>query len=82
MIAAEAATYAVSGLVVGCTAGLLLSRMLYVRLITRYFGMVWHLPISVLVILTLFVFASAGVAVYSPAKRISNMAITATINEL
>ena len=82
MIAAEAATYAVSGVVVGCTAGLLLSRMLYVRLITRYFGMVWHLPISVLVILTLFVFASAGVAVYSPAKRISNMAITATINEL
>lgn len=36
MVAAEAFTYAVSGLIVGCIAGLLLSRMLYARLITRY----------------------------------------------
>ena len=82
MVAAEAFTYAVSGLIVGCIAGLLLSRMLYARLITRYFGMTWHLPGMTLCLIILFVFAAAALAVHAPAKRIRNMAITETINEL
>lgn len=82
MIAAEAATYAASGVVVGCAVGLLLSRMLYIRLITRYFGVAWHWPILMLVMLALFVFSTAVAAVYSPAKRINGMAITETISEL
>ena len=63
-------------------AGLLLSRMLYARLITRYFGMTWHLPGMTLCLIILFVFAAAALAVHAPAKRIRNMAITETINEL
>ena len=82
MVAAEAFTYAASGLIVGCIAGLLLSRMLYARLITRYFGMTWHLPGMTLCLIILFVFAAAALAVHAPAKRIRNMAITETINEL
>ncbi len=82
MIATEAFTYAVSGLTVGCLVGIPLSRFLYLRLITRYFGAAWSMPIVLLGIIVLFVFAAAFVAIYAPAKRIQNMAITDTINEL
>lgn len=82
MISAEALTYAVSGLLVGCGIGIPLNRFLYKLVITRNFGVEWHLPIVLLVIVVVFVFISAAVAVYAPAKRIRNMAITDTINEL
>ena len=82
MITAESLTYAVSGLVVGCVAGLLLSRYLHIMLLTRYFGTAWSLPISLLCIIVLFDFVSAFLAAYAPSKRIRNMAITETINEL
>ena len=82
MISAEAFTYAVSGLVLGCGIGIPLSRYLYTLLITHHFGVAWHLPIVLLVIIIAFVFASAVIAVHAPSKRIRNMAITATINEL
>lgn len=82
MIAAEAGTYAVSGLVAGFAVGLPLSRMLHVRLITRYFGVLWKVPMGMSVVIILFVAAAAVMAVYAPAKRICHMPITETINEL
>lgn len=82
MITAEAFTYALSGLAVGCGIGLPLSYFLYARLITRYFGTVWHPPVAMLCIVIVFVAACAAAAVYAPAKRIRNMSITDTINEL
>jgi putative ABC transport system permease protein len=82
MISAEAATYAISGLVVGCGAGIVLSRLLYIRLLTRYFGIGWSLPIGLIGIIVLFDAASAMIAIYAPAKRIRSMAVTDTINEL
>lgn len=82
MIAAEAFTYAFSGLVVGFGIGIPLSRFLYIRLITRHFGMIWHLPLGLLAVVMIFVLTSAVVAVYAPSKRMRNMAITDTINEL
>ena len=82
MIAAEAFTYAVSGLIVGSGIGIVLSRFLYVRLVTRYFGSQWSLPVVLLAIIVVFDTVSAAAAVYAPAKRIRNMPITATINEL
>lgn len=82
MIAAEAFTYSVSGLVVGCVAGLLFSRFLYIKLLTRYFGKEWHLPVTLLGIILVFVFVSSLAAIYAPAKRMRNMAVTETINEL
>ena len=44
MIAAEMFTYALSGLIVGVGIGLPLRYFLHVRLLTRYFGMAWHMP--------------------------------------
>lgn len=82
MIFAEAFTYAISGLAAGCVIGLPLHYLLYTRLITRYFGKIWHLPAVMLCVIIVFVAACASIAVYAPAKRIRNMAITETINEL
>ena len=82
MIAAEAFTYAVSGLIVGSGIGIVLSRFLYVKLVTRYFGSQWSLPVVLLAIIVVFDTVSAAAAVYAPAKRIRNMPITATINEV
>lgn len=82
MIAAEAFTYAVSGLVIGGGMGIALSRFLHIRLLTRYFGTPWNLPIELLAIMIVFSIAAVIAAVYAPAKRIRNMEITAIINEL
>lgn len=82
MISAEAFTYAVSGLILGCGIGIPLSRFLYTVMITHHFGVAWHLPIGLLAVIIAFVLASAVIAVHAPAERIRNMAITATINEL
>ena len=82
MIGAEAFTYAISGLIVGSGIGIVLSRFLYVKLVTRFFGSQWSLPIVLIAIILVFDIASAALAVYAPAKRIRNMPITATINEL
>ena len=51
MISAEALTYAISGLVVGCIAGLPLSRLVYETLITRHFGIIWHMPVTLILII-------------------------------
>lgn len=83
MIACEAFTYAVLGCVVGCAIGLPLSKLLYDFLIAGHFpSAVWQLPITSLGIILLFVSIAAIAAVYTPVKRIRNMSITATINEL
>jgi len=83
MIAAEAFTYALSGCIIGCASGLLLSKLLYDILITTHFSYaIWSLPVTSLMIILLFVFAAAVAAVYAPSKRLRNMAINDTINEL
>ncbi|GAA0180468.1 hypothetical protein SH2C18_31560 [Clostridium sediminicola] len=83
MIAAEAFTYAVSGCTVGCVVGLLISKLLYDNLITTHFSYAtWHLPVIPVMIILAFVLAAAIAAVYVPSKRIRNMAIIDTINEL
>lgn len=74
MISAEAYTYAISGLIVGCGIGLPLSRFLYNRLITHYFGIEWRFSILWFGIVVAFIFISAIVSVYAPAKRIRNNA--------
>ena len=83
MIACEAFTYAVLGCVVGCAIGLPLSKLLYDFLIAGHFpSAVWRFPITSLGVILLFVSIAAIAAVYTPAKRIHNMSITATISEL
>lgn len=83
MIAAEAFTYAISGCIVGCAAGLLISRFLYGIMITSHFSyVVWTVPVVPLLIILILVFTAAVAAVWAPAKRIRNISVTETINEL
>lgn len=83
MIAFEALTYAFTGCLAGCLIGLPLQKELYELLITAHFPYaIWHFPVTALLIILTFVFLAAVVAVYVPAKRICNMPVTATINEL
>ena len=83
MIASEAFTYAVSGCIVGCVIGLPLNKWMYDVLITSHFYyFTWSVPIMQIVIVVLFILLSALAAVYAPSKRIREMAVTETINEL
>lgn len=82
MIRAEAFTYAASGLAAGFVMGIPLSRFMYQKLITRYFGVAWSLPGVLAGIVVLFVLMAAVLAVHAPVKRMRNMAVTQTINEL
>ena len=82
MIAAEAATYSFCGTVAGVVFGLLLHPLSYVKVVITHFGGIWKIPFTSIAIILLLVVFSCVVSVYAPAKRIRNMAITETINEL
>ena len=82
MIAAEAATYSICGTVAGVVLGLLLHNLIYVKVVITHFGGIWKIPFTSIAIILLLVIFSCVISVYAPAKRIRNMAITETINEL
>ncbi|WP_252244148.1 ABC transporter permease [Clostridium sp. ZBS14] len=83
MIAAEAFTYSISGCIVGVVVGLFISKLLYDILITAHFSYAtWSIPIMPIIIVLLVVAITAIAAIYAPSKRIANMAVTDTINEL
>lgn len=82
MITAEAVTYAVLGCIIGSIAGLPLNKQLFETLVTSHFGEPWTFPIAPVAIILILVVLSCAAAVYAPSKRIRNMAVTDTINEL
>ena len=82
MIMGEAVTYAFCGTAVGVAIGLMFHYLIYVTIVVTHFGGAWKIPFSTIAIILLLVCASCVAAVYAPAKRIRNMAITATINDL
>lgn len=82
MIAAEAVTYAVCGLILGYIAGLYLHRLFMVKIVFTHFGGSWKVPLKPLTVITVIVALSCVAAVRAPARRIRKMAITETINEL
>ena len=82
MITAEAVTYAICGTAAGVVLGLLLHYLIYAKIVITHFGGSWNIPFGTIAIVLLLVAFSCIVAIYAPAKRIRNMAITATINEL
>ena len=83
MIAAEAFTYSISGCIVGVVVGLFINKLLYDKLITAHFNYAtWSIPIMHIIIVLLVVAITAIVAIYAPSKRIRNMVVTDTINEL
>ena len=62
---------------------LVLSKWMYDSLITSHYSYaVWKIPVPSLAVILLLVTGSAVLAVYAPAKRIRNISITDTINEL
>lgn len=70
MIAEEAFTYSISGFVIGGVIGIALSRFLYIKLLTWYFGTLWSMPVELLAIVIVFSFVTAIAAAYAPAKHI------------
>ena len=83
MMTVEAFTYALSGCVVGSVAGLLLSKLLYDYLITTHFSYAtYSFPVTPISIILLFVLVATIAAIYAPSKRIRNISVTETINEL
>ena len=82
MITAEAVTYAICGTAAGIVLGLLLHYLIYAKVVITHFGGSWNIPFTAIAIVLLLVAFSCIVAIYAPSKRIRNMAITATINEL
>ena len=82
MITAEAVTYAICGTAAGIILGLLLHYLIYAKIVITHFGGSWNIPFATIAIVLLLVVFSCIVAIYAPAKRIRNMEITATINEL
>jgi len=83
MIAAEAFIYSISGCIVGVVVGLFINKLLYDNLITAYFNYAtWSIPIMHIIIVILVVAITAIAAIYAPSKRIRNMVVTDTINEL
>lgn len=82
MITAEAVTYAICGTIIGILFGLLLHYLIYVKIIITHFGGSWNIPVTTIGIILLLVVFSCIMAVYAPAKRMQNMAITDTINDM
>lgn len=82
MIAAEAVTYALGGLFIGSLAGICLHRFIIVKVLISHFGGVWKFPLQPLLIVIGIVAASCFLAINAPAKRMRDMAVAETINEL
>ena len=82
MFKAEAVTYAVCGLAVGCASGLYMHYLITKKLIIEHFGGGWSIPTVPIVIVLVLIVLACIAAVYAPSKRIRDMAITDTINEL
>lgn len=79
MVAAEALTYGIWGILIGCGAGLPLNRFCYEKLITFRWGSAWYFPAIPLCMIVMIVLCSLILAVYSPAKRIQNLSVVDTI---
>lgn len=81
MIAAEAASYVLWGIIFGCAAGLPLNWMLYTSLVTSQYGTPWRIPVKALFVICTAVIFSVILAVCAPAKRIQKMSVVDTISE-
>ena len=75
MISVEAASYAISGVILGCIFGLLFHWFLYSSLITRTFGNPWSVPWLELCLIIGVILATTALAVRGPARRLHAMSI-------
>lgn len=80
MIVSEAITYAISGIVVGCIVGLPLHWVIFVSLITNFWGIAWGVPFAALGLIICIVLITTLLAVRGPAKRLYTMSIVENIS--
>ena len=80
MIITEAATYAISGSVIGCMIGIPMHRITFVSLIANFWGIVWSEPVATVSLTVGIIMLSAFLAVCSPVKWIHEMSIVDTIS--
>lgn len=83
MIITESTTYALLGTIFGTIMGTFLNKLIFVKLIENHFSYaIWQFPIIPLLIIIGFLLISVILSINKPVKRINNMSITDTINEL
>lgn len=80
MIAAEAASYSVGGIVLGCIFGLWFHWFLYSSLISRTFGIPWSIPWPELFLIIGVILATTVLSVHGPARRLHGMSIVENIS--
>ncbi len=82
MVVAEAATYGISGCLLGTVVGLPCNKVLFDLLVGYKWGVPWTVPFSKLGVILLIFLLSVALAVYAPVKRINSMPIVDTISAL
>lgn len=82
MILSETAVYTALGFFVGCGLGLPLHYFFFSQMVTSYWGTAWQFPFHTVGWIFILLVLTSLIAAYAPAKRIRNMDVTATINDL
>lgn len=80
MVTAEAATYAISGSVIGGILGILLHRFFFGILITSNWGEIWQPPFMVLIVIISIAILTTFIAVISSTRKIEKMSIVNVMN--
>ena len=75
MIYAEAGTYAIRGILLGCIIGVPMHWVIFVSLITNIWGTAWSVPFVPLGSIIAIVLFASFLAVRRPAKRLHDMSI-------
>lgn len=79
MIVAEAGTYALWGIIIGCGAGLPVNRMLYYYMVTVRWGEEWTFPTTSLAVILMVVAVSLAAAVHNPVRCVRRMSVVEAI---
>lgn len=79
MVWGETITYAASGIVCGCLAGLPLNRLLFGTLVTARWGDAWELPWRELLVILLVMAFAVWLSVKRPAGQLREMTVADTI---
>lgn len=80
MIIAEAGTYAISGIISGCMIGIPIHWVIFVSMITNFWGTAWSIPFIPLGLIIAVVLLTSLLAVRGPAKRLQKMSIMENIS--
>lgn len=80
MIFAEAGTYAISGVILGCVIGIPMNWVVFVSLITNIWETAWSFPFIPIGLIIAIVLLTSFLAVQSLAKRLHEMSIVENIS--